>query len=316
MTTLKEFVLKVGLEDALILFGEQVWDKAQLTFEEWYSQQVSLRHNQELSEKILEKMLQLASTRSQLVKLWKRSPEESPVRSLIIERFKGLLNKMTSFEEVLMSEENQIKVMRAPWLQKLAELATGFQNWLTVLYQSNSFGLEVSANLAAHAKTMMAQCAVTAEEWEKVFHNSARGTSTKKQAVSKLYELAKTYEDWSKVCHWASNEDEGLAKRARANALGVATTFNEWFSIFCDVKEDADLRQFCMNKLLKLAKNFDNWLTIYQVSEGQLKSYALEELLEKASTLEDWEKVWRWTPDGSREKGRAAFNICRFVKID
>lgn len=323
-----QFVLWKGLETALAIFGEQVWDKAKLTFEQWDSHSDRVGHNQAFDAKVLAKLVETASTSGHWLQLWGMVPADSSWRPLIIKKIKEGLQTLTTFDQVQkwqpmsfrLDFKGEWRKLNEVWLQRLAELANSFEEWSVVYWSADKAKLDNSNHPAMQALDKMANRAMTAGDWERVYHESPKGSLTQKRALSGLEQLAgKSFDSWHRVWSWAKDVDDDLAKRARMNTLGNATTFGEWHFIFaCETREDADLREFCIRKLVKLAETFNDWLAIYQAKEvsDSLKASALGQLVAKAGTLDEWLSIWYATPEGSAVKAQALKMVRSFVKLD
>lgn len=319
-----EFVQRVGLKTALEMLGEQVWDKAKLTFEQWDHERRMHNYDPEFQQKILVKMAQVASFRDQWLMVWAVAPAKSPLCLLAMEKIKEMLEALGTFDEVrAWPSKSQLLLgfdldgewaeVSTVWLQRMAKLAESMEHWQTIF--SLTCMLNLGSDLRAQALAKKEQYAKTFEDWRTIYHDASHGSPARKRAVSNMARLAQDHE-WSTVWHLAEKDYDDLAKSALLGAIASASTFDDWFSILAHSKEDKAIRELCINKLLGLAKTFANWMSIYQGSDGQIKDNALDQLLAMADTLDRWLSVWRWTPEGSAVKAQALKKVSGFVKLD
>lgn len=323
-----QFVLHHGLETALEIFGEQVWDKVKLTFEQWAEKHQRSRDNQEFSAKILAKMVQTASTRDHWFKIWGVVPADSPLCLVCIEKFKEELKTLTTFDQVQkwqgislrLDFKGEYKEVNAVWLERLVEVASSLQDWSIVRYEVLQRRFS-NSDLAAKALNKMVECAKaanTADAWQVVYHETPIGSHTK-QALAFFADRAETFEDWYNVWYRARDKDNDLANSAWRKVIARASTFDNWRSIFWNDKENGGIaRELCKSKVRQLAKTFDDWLSIYTSNhiDGEMKADALVQMLAKAETSDDWLCVWRWTPEGSEAKAKALQKVRSFVSLD
>lgn len=322
-----QFVLKAGLDAALQIFGEQVWDKAKLTFEQWSSKSDYVGHDQAFGAKVLAKLVETASTRDHWLQLWQMAPADSLLRLVVIEKIKEELKTLTTFNQVqswlstslsfAFAFEREWKELRAVWLDRLVEVATRLWDWKIIRNEAlnSRFG---NNDLAAQALTKMVDCATrtgTAEDWKCVYREAPVGSHTK-QALAYFANQAETFDEWFSVWYGARDRDNGIARFAWREMITRASTFSDWFSILAHDKDDVAANELCLNKLLGLAKTFEDWVSIYQSGDDKTKASALVQVLAKASTLDDWLSVWYSTPDGSEAKAQALEKVRSFVKLD
>lgn len=312
------FVLRVGLVDALEILGEDVWEYTKFTFLQWNQQHRACRGKPELAKKILPKMTEIASTREDWFKILRLVPES---RGLVIEKIKDMLTPLTDFNEVnKWPSISELPEVDKAWLQRLAEVANCAEHWRMVSSHATCNPELKNSELAAQALTKMVECARKSgkvRDWELVYYESPSGSNTQKEALAYLAQLAKTYDDWKTVWCRAIDRYNDVAKFALSKTCDSAETFDEWFSILSiNKKEDLNLRLFCLNKLLKLAKTFEEWFSIYMSIDGHIKDDALEWMLSKAQTVDDWRSVWHWTPEGSEAKAKALQWLKGFVIME
>lgn len=324
-----QFVLKVGLDAALKIFGEQVWDKAKLTFEQWSSLNNRIVNDRVFNTKIMAKLVETASTWEHWFQLWGKAPAESSLRQLIVEKIKEELKTLTTFDQVQRWRSNSLgfdfdgyyKELNMVWLDRLVEVASSIQDWKMVRNAAlnSKYG---NNDLAAKALTKMVDCAArtgTAEVWEQVYHETPVGSHTW-QALDCFFKQATTFEDWHSVWYRArAKNNSDLAKIAWQKVVASASTFQEWRSVFWGNEEnDAATKELCANKVRKLAQTFKDWSSLYtskKIDSG-IKADVLAQMLARAKTLDDWYDVWYWTPEGSVEKAQALEKVRSFVKLD
>lgn len=312
------FVLKVGLQEALEILGEDVWKYTKFSFEQWDQQRRDNRENPVLVKKILPKMVETASTRENWLDILCVASDS---RSLVIEKIKDLLMSLTDFDQVQKWPSNTaIREVDEAWLQRLAEVANCARHWRIVCSYATCDSRWKNSDLATLGLTKMVECATKSgkvRDWEMVYHEAPSGSPAQKTALSGLARLAKTYEDWRSVWYRTGGIDDNLAKDALCSVIDKAETFDQWFSIFANSnKWDAPTRELCMYKLVKLAETFEDWKRIYQISADQIKSNALSQLLAKAETVDDWLSVRQWTPEGSEAKAKALEWLKKFVIME
>ena len=315
------FVQRVGLQTALEILGEDVWKYIKFSFEEWadaYRRGVNA-DNQEAKAKILAKMAEAASVTEHWLSIWGKVPAENPLRALVVEKIKERLQLLTTFDQVQewqplgfrLDFQGECNELNAVWLQRLAQLAVGFEQWKTVFYAAS----EKDSYLAVKAMDKMVEQATNGRRWLSVYHEAPNGSEAMKKALGYFVGQAKTYQDWFDVWYRARDKDNDLGKSDLQKVLDSTKTFNEWFSILSNNKDDTVLREFCIGKLLELAESFREWLNIYTSSDGQIKANALYKLQTKAKTLDEWLDIWRWTPKGSGDNNGALERVRGFVKM-
>ena len=324
-----QFVLKVGLNAALKIFGEQVWDEAKLTFEQWNNYSDWVVHNQAFDAKITAKLVETASTSSHWLQLWGIVPAESSLRPLIIEKIRAELKILATFDQVQnwkpmsmrFDSNGKWKDLNAVWLERFVEVATSV--WHCSMVREEARHLRVgNKDLAAKALAKMVDCAIrtgTVEDWERVYHETPVGSHTR-QALAYFADQAKTFEDWYNVWYRAKDKDKDsdLAKIAWQKIINRASTFQEWRSIFWQNEANYTITQeWCASKVRKLAKTFEDWSSLYTSnnSDSIMKADALAQMLAKVETLDDWYKVWHWTPEGSEVKTQALEKVRSFVNL-
>ena len=312
-----EFVLKVGISDALDIFGEGVWEKVNLTFDQWEEQFVKWGKDRRLQKQIFAKMVQTASTVEHWTKhIWRLEPKDESLRLLGLQKIKEEYGAVDSLEQLAVWGMTFIKDVDLIYLQRAAELAKTTEDW----QQVTAWARHVTGKLEAHAFQNLMRCAAnekTFHGWELAYHETLPENPERKEILSSLIELAQTYEEWFKVWYWSRHDYKDLEKRALPQALAKASTFDNVFAIFLNSEEGGNAKLLSTAKLWRSAENFGfgEWLAVYKVSGGEIKEAFLNKMLEKATTLDDWLKVWRSTPDGSGAQGVACCRVRSFVDL-
>ena len=324
-----QFVMEVGLEEALEIVGEEVWDKAKLTFEQWGVLFYMRNPAPALKPKILGKMAQTASDRDQWLEVFIESPEGSPTRLLAIEKIRDILKTLPTFEAALVWRPIKIIVdihgewieVKTVWLQRLTEVAETFAHWIEIynLGLKNQLNVFGDSDLAAKALVKMRQRAKTKDDWLSVYSATPDGNPEKENALANMARLAKTHDDWWRVWFEVKDKNNFFSTTATLEMLGSASTFKQW-SLICSYLEKDLVRKLCIPKLLELVETFYDWLCIYKKNsdqiDDQIKVVALSQLLAKANTFDQWLDVWRWTPKGSAANVLAQQKVRGYVKLD
>lgn len=317
------FVERVGLTDALEILGEDVWKYTKFSFEQWAEEHNPCMYDQALKAKVLAKMVEIASVTEHWLKIWHLAPADSVEHRLVIEKIKERLNLLTTFEEVQkwqpfdfrLDFQGKNKKLNTLWLQRLAEVAIGFEQWKAVFYEANNLPTK-NSDVSDLALANMVGNATNGRRWLEVYHAAQDGSFAQKKALDYFFNQAKTYDDWFDVWYRARNKDENMAKLALAKAVRSAETFSQWHQLFSHHKDNQTLRDLCLEKLVPRAKTFYDWLCVYQASEGQAKLDALEQLLTKPENVGDWLHIWHHTPEDSKAKARALHWLQSFVIRD
>jgi hypothetical protein len=349
-----KFVQKVGFHTALELLGEVVWEKSKLSFDKWYSFWPRNDDELALKPKLLVKMSQTASTIKHWLIVWQLASDEHSLRLLAIGKMRELVNSLTTLDQVRKAEpetfrydfQERYKQLRAIWLQREAELATSTYEWKQVLHLAGELG---DNDLKFKALTKIEQGAKTFEDWKDFYHLASADSLLEKRVLSNLARLAQSLEEWSfvwswtrdrdrelaeqalsgmlasaftfdewfSVWRWSRDEDRELAEQALSWTIAHAFTFDEWFSLFAHTEKNFAIHEWCQNKLVELAKTFDNWLTLYQSAKDiNIKARALNQIFELAKTDEHWRRIWYWTPEGSEAKAKAKERLLSFITLD